>query len=163
MAWTNIFDLADWDVYVMHDDGTNPDPNCRTFFVRIEDFPSSVGTIAVEQGVIVCSFLSTTEGNPRPAVIVVPSGTPPEEAMARVTVEFDADDSGVYEPLSAPEGAYIVDITGMEAQSQPDEFDALFGTVEEDLDDDVVMDAVEYPAPIPSGNGLQTWINGVIA
>ncbi|WOB24750.1 MULTISPECIES: hypothetical protein [Xanthomonas] len=73
--WTNIFDAADWDVYIAFGDDN---------YVLMDQLDPAKGVATVEQGVIIVNDLQTGYGS-RPSVLVVPRNTVPS-ANYRLTV-----------------------------------------------------------------------------
>ena len=99
MAWTNIFDLAEWDVWVLFQ-GSNldPSPNSFDFLVKADEIDPTVGTVTVVDGVIVCDFGPEDTPGLTIRAVVMPVGTSPESALARVTATKDGS------PILASEG-----------------------------------------------------------
>ena len=159
MAWTNIFDLGEWDVYVEFWDDQVHAPDTNNHFVKMEDFPTSAGSITVVGGVIVCDFAFAATGIPSPAVIVVPKGTPPAAAQARVSIVTNL--GGPLAPLvtSIDQECRVQSVVGMAVAGQPDEFNANYGTVANDnILSGTAISNFAFPDAIPSGQGMEVWM-----
>lgn len=87
MAWTNIFDLGEWDIYIRFLGTTIfPTPNSRDSLVRADELDPEVGVVTVQDGVVVCEMESQSgAGGIGIQVILMPVGAAPAIAPLRVS------------------------------------------------------------------------------
>lgn len=106
-TWVNLFAVGAWDIYVEYCDSTvvAPVPDSNANFVLAENLDPAVGTVTVQDGVIVANFAAGLVGyqDYRPAIFVLPKGWAGVAASARtsVTVDYNQGD-GVELPASPP-------------------------------------------------------------
>lgn len=149
MAWTNIFDLGEWDVYVRYDGVTNsPTPDNTAGWVLASELDPTVGTVGVVDGVIVCDLEDGAgAGGIQPSIVVFPSGTAPAAATARVSVMNE----GIPD-IATPEGT-----TFSEVISVDDEGGGVYGIDDTDLvdiDSGTPVTNIETSSEVESGRGL---------
>lgn len=148
MAWTNIFDLGDWDVYVRYAGVSSPEPDSATHWVLAADLDPTVGTVTVVDGVITLELEDGSGGGGiQPGVAVFPSGTAPDSAVARVSVTNEG-----FPDIATPQGTTFSQVDGVTSA----------GTDIYSVDESPVVDItsgeqvtdIESPGDIESGKGL---------
>lgn len=148
MAWTNIFDLAEWDVFVRFRGTSAPSPDSVEYLVRAEDLDPAVGTVTVEDGVIVCDLEPLGSGSGVMfEVVVMPIGTGPSGPF-RVT----GVDDGF--PLQVPGGGGHLKTVESLTSEGTDIYQPVTGSVDDSLEAFVEITEIEASAPCPSGEGL---------
>lgn len=152
MAWTNIFALAEWDVYVQFLGVTGaPGPDSRDNLVPIAELDPAVATATVEDGVITITTEDVSgDVGTLLRVVAFPSGVAPDEAPFRVTATQDG--SPMMVPLA---GAAIQSIESVDSVGASI-YDATVGAVDDLLSGEEPNPVTEKEAtgPCPSGQGV---------
>jgi hypothetical protein len=152
VAWTNIFDLGEWDVYVQFGGQTSsPTPPSRTGFVPIAELDPTVGTVSIVDGEIVCDmeplgFAPTSQTEI--AIMVMPAGVSPPAAPARLSMTLDG---APYEVR--PDSAYAYS-SELVIDQGDGSFAAQTGALTDILLDGPITDYVYAGGDLPSGEGL---------
>jgi hypothetical protein len=153
MAWTNIFDLAEWQVYVQFSGQTLfPDPDSTARLVRAEDLDPAVGTVEIVEGEIVLNLEAVSGGGGMaPLIVVMPVGAPPQAAMARASATIDFGGGAVTMQTSSDQSS-IFSVSSVSPEADGFAYDQ--GSVSLDLGAGIAYAELAYPTEIPSGEGL---------
>jgi len=151
MAWTNIFEHGEWDVYVQYVGITeNPVPDSRYYMVRAEELDPGVGTVTVTPaGLIECNFEDRSgSGGRQPAVFVMPRT--PISKPVRLTCS-GVDDFGDFTRSELlADIAAVVDLGGGEYEAEWAE-EENFATY---ADASEWLDPLEAPSVLSPGCGI---------
>lgn len=159
MAWTNIFDLAEWDIYIRYNGVTSsPSPDSVDNWVKIEDLDPAVGTVTIlPDNTIECVLENLSgSGGMGFSIVAMPVGTPPETASARVTILVSSEEGLVPYEKWDEEGTdpdYLNSTESMDA-SGVDTYSNNYGVSYKEVTHLMVYDKLLYTGEIPSGEGL---------
>lgn len=152
MAWTNIFDLGEWDVYIQFYDSVTHTPDIGGFLVKMEDVPASFGTVTVVDGAVVIDSNNGGTATPAPLVVVMPRGFTPAQARARVTSE--ADFGGGYAPQEAGGGASFAAEAVEVVDVGSSQYTVTYGDAGISIPDTTEITQIELDGEISAGNGI---------
>lgn len=149
MAWANIFDLADWDVYIQYNSITqSPSPDSKFSLVLASQLDPEVGTVTVQDGVIVCDLEDPAETGLGINVLVMPVGTPPETAFARLTATQDGT------PIDALPDTRFRSVQAI-IEDFPGEYSVdVYGALDDPIGTGTPITQIESSIEVPSGEGL---------
>lgn len=155
MAWANIFDVGEWDVYVRWRGVTEePNPDSFDYLVRADELDPDVGIVTVtDDGKIVCDFENTNGGGGiQPMIVVMPVGGG-AAYQARLTVE-DPDELGQGDESWFFEAESVSLAEGQSQEYEVVEGDNfhLYSEAGEPITDWLLP--TELPSPIAAGSGL---------
>lgn len=158
MAWTNIFDLADWDLYVRTTSTFIPTPNSRGFLVPISELDPAVGTVTVENGEIVCDINDlATSGGIGILVCAMPSGTPPPDSPFRATALSEEGNPILVPDIEGEGGAFLRGVESLSTEGT-NEYAEIAAFIDE-LVDGTPIEQVVASQPCLSGQGVALQIN----
>ena len=154
MAWTNIFDLGDWDVYIQFAGVSGgPTPDSVGHLVLAADLDPAVGTVTVAEGVITLELEGGSGGGgDQPRIVVMPSGTPPDTAPARVSALWDGSPFAGVSPVSS-QSVRVLQASSVTETGGPGEYEGNY-SLEDDVPEGIEVYELEYDQPLQSGSGL---------
>ncbi len=155
MAWQNIYDLAEWSLYLQFNSAASATPDSATYLVPIAELDAVAGSVSVVDGVIVCNMNGLSGGGgTEVTVVAMPNGTPPVSAPFRVTAIVDES------PITIGEdGGALQTIASVAIAGGANEYARTGGAVNDSLSESTVVTHLQGSGNCPSGQGLALQIN----